>query len=115
MYGHQAKLQPFDVFYKEQLKLRKKANTPDKKSQMPNFDEGSDKFKKGSLVYIDYTDDYQVSRKYNVKRGPIYEISEVNTVQRPFLSKIQPKLPFWGGFSKFVLFWLKNSSPHLKV
>ena len=88
LYGHQP-LQPFEVFYKEQLKLRKKANTPDKKADKPNFNEGSDQFKKGSLVYIDYVDDYQVSRKYNVKRGPIYEICEVNTLQRPFLYKLR--------------------------
>ena len=60
LYGHQAKLQPFEVFYKEQLKLRKKANTPDKPSEKPNFDERKDDFKKGSLVYIDYIDDYQI-------------------------------------------------------
>ena len=86
LYGPQ-QLQPFDVFYKEQLKLRKRANTPEKKK--PNFNEGKDQFKKGSLVYIDYVDDYQVSRKYNVKRGPIYEISEVNSLQRPFLYKLR--------------------------
>ena len=63
LYGHQAKLQPFDVFYKEQLKLRKKANTPDKPNEKPNFNEGKDEFKKGSLVYIDYIDDYQIGRK----------------------------------------------------
>ena len=33
--------------------------------------------------------DYQVSRKYNVKCGPIYEISEVNTLLRPFLNKLR--------------------------
>ena len=89
LYGPQNSLQPFEVFYKEQLKLRKKANTPDAKEKKPNFNEGKDQFKKGSLVYIDYVDDYQVSRKYNVKRGPIYEISEVNTLQRPFLYKLK--------------------------
>ena len=30
-----------------------------------------------------------MSRKYNVKRGPIYEISEVNTLQSPFLYKLK--------------------------
>ena len=81
------KLEPFEKFYKEQLKLRKKANTPDNKK--PNFKEGPNDFKKGSLVYIDFLDDYQVSRKYNVKRGPIYEIAEVNTLQKPFLYKLR--------------------------
>ena len=69
--------------------MRKKANTPDKPSEKRNFNERKDEFKKGSLVYIDYNDDYQIGRKYNVKRGPIYEISEVNTVQRPFLYKLR--------------------------
>ena len=86
LYGPQ-QLQPFEVFYKEQLKLRKKANTPDKKK--PNFNEGKDQFRKGDLVYIDYVDDYQVSRKYHVKRGPIYEVCDVNTLQRPFLYKLR--------------------------
>ena len=67
LYGRQAKLQPLNVFYKEQLKLRKKANTPDKENQKPNFDESPDNFKKGSLVYIDYNEEKDVSRKYNVK------------------------------------------------
>ena len=89
LYGAQNHLQPFEVFYKEQLKLRQQANTPDPPHKRPNFNEGKDQFKKGSLVYIDFVDDYQVSRKYNIKRGPIFEISEVNTLQRPFLYKLK--------------------------
>ena len=81
------KLEPFEKFYKEQLKLRKMANTPDNKK--PNFKERPNDFKKGSLVYIDFLDDYQVSSKYNVKHGPIYEISEVNTLQNPYLYKLR--------------------------
>ena len=34
-------------------------------------------------------DDYQVFRKYNIKQGSIFEISEVNTIQRPFLYKLK--------------------------
>ena len=30
-----------------------------------------------------------MSRKYKVKRGPIYEISEVNTLQKPYLYKLR--------------------------
>ena len=67
--------------------MRKKANTLDNKK--PNFKEGPNDFKKGSLVYIDFLDDYQVSRKYNVKRGPIFETSEVNTMQKPYLYKLR--------------------------
>ena len=89
LYGAQNHLQPFEVLYKEQLKLRQQANTPDPPNKRPNFNEGKDQFKKGSLVYIDFVDDYQVSRKYNIKRGPIFEISEVNTLQRPFLYKLK--------------------------
>ena len=62
LYGPQ-KLEPFEKFYKEQLKLRKKANSPDNKK--PNFKVGPNDFKKGSLVCIDFLDDYRVSRKYN--------------------------------------------------
>ena len=51
--------------------------------------QGRDNFKKGSLVFIDYSDDYQISCKYKVKRGPIYEISKVDTTQRPFLYKLR--------------------------
>ena len=89
LYGPRAKLQPFDVFYREQLKLRRKANTPDREEDLPNFNEEKDSFKKGSLVYVDYSDDSHVGGKYNVKRGPIYEVSEVNTLERPFLYRLR--------------------------
>ena len=89
LYGPRAKLQPFETFYKEQLKLRKKANTPDPEEDKPNFNEGKDNFKKGSLVYVDYADDSHIGGKYGVKRGPIYEICEVNTVQSPYLYKLR--------------------------
>ena len=88
LYGTQ-RIESFEQFFKEQMKLRKKANTPDNKEDGPNFNEQKNKFKVGSLVYIDYSDDYQVSQKYNVKHGAIYEISEVNTFQRPFIYKLK--------------------------
>ena len=92
---------PLRSFTKNSWNWEKKANTPDKPSEKPNFDERKDDFKKGSLVYIDYIDDYQIGRKYNIKRGPIYEIAEGNTIQRPFLYKLRDphsKREAYGGY-----------------
>ena len=49
-FPHQ-KLQPFDLFYVEEMERQKKVTTPDKKSK-ENFDEKV--FKVGDEVYLDW-------------------------------------------------------------
>ena len=98
-YGPKAKPKRFEDFYTEQLKLRKKMNTPDT-SKKPNFSENPNSYKVEDLVYVDY-ESKDVGRKaYNVRRGKIYKVAYVNTFASPFLYRLKDvksrkPLPGW--------------------
>ena len=88
LYGPKTKLQPFEKFYQEQLELRKKANTPETSRSKAHFDEKPDSYKKGTWVYLDYAIK-NVGGRYHTRRGPIFEIDEVNTLQSPYLYRLK--------------------------
>ena len=93
------KIERFEDFYTEKLRLHKKANTPEKSADKPNFDESPNSFKRGDLVYIDFKKPNVGRYAYNVQRGPIYEISRVNVQSSPYLyklSNIKTSKPLYG-------------------
>ena len=101
LYGKDAKLQRFEKFYTEQLKLRKKANTPRKAPVKANFKEGPNDFKKGDKDFIDYEEDKFGRAGYKIQRGPILEVSRVNVLTSPYLYKLmnpQTKKELYGFF-----------------
>ena len=87
LYGP-VKIQKFEEMYREQLKLRKKANTPEKPANKPNFNEGPNSFKKGDLIYIDFEQPNVGRSPYKVQRGRVYEIARVNVLASPYLYKL---------------------------
>ena len=91
LYGPNKKIESFDVFYTEQLKLHEKANTPENINDKPNFKEGPQDFKLGDLVYIDYYRPADISRSaYRMQRGAdtIYQIARVNVLAQPYIYKL---------------------------
>ena len=90
LYGPQAKLRRFEDIYTEQLRLRKKYNTPvkPKKGTTPEYE-----LHKSDLVYVEFEldrVDLIAGRKaYRVQRKKNYEVSYVNTFDRPFLYRLR--------------------------
>ena len=82
------KIEKFEDFYTETLRLHKKANTPEKIENKPNFDESKDSFKRNDLVYVDFKQANVGRPAYKIQRGPIYKISRVNVQSSPFLYKL---------------------------
>ena len=82
------KIEKFEDFYTETLRLHQKANTPEKNDDKPNFDESPNSFKRGDLVYIDFKKPDVGRSAYNIQRGPLYEISKVNVQSSPYLYKL---------------------------
>ena len=93
LYGEDYRIQRFEDFYTEQLKLLKKVNTPRpvaKKRSDQRYTEKDGHFKKGDLVYIDFDNTAAIGRAaYKVQRGSIHEISRVNVIAKPYLYKLQ--------------------------
>ena len=82
------KIEKFEDFYTETLRLHKKANTPEKVENKPNFDESKDSFKRNDLVYVDFKQANVGRPAYKIQRGPIYKISRVNVQSSPYLYKL---------------------------
>ena len=87
LYGP-VRIQRFEDMYRQQLKLRRKANTPRQPGKAPNFDERPDSFKKGDLIYIDFEQPNVGRSAYKVQRGKLYEIARVNVLASPYLYKL---------------------------
>ena len=87
LYGKDTKLERFETFYNEQLRLGKKANTPRKSAKIP-FKEGPNDFRKGDMVLIDYNTDKFGRAGYKERRGPVKEISQVNVLASPYIYKL---------------------------
>ena len=68
-------LQPFDSFLKTQLRLQEKVHQPPKRD---SDSENWKSWKVGMKVLVDFGGTY-LTRGYEVKRGTIYEISEILT------------------------------------
>ena len=82
------KIERFEDFYTEKLRLHTRANSPDERDRKPNFDESPDSFVKGDLVYIDFKKPNVGNTAYNVQRGKIYVVSKVNVMSSPYLYKL---------------------------
>ena len=88
LYGPNVKLQPFESFYHEALTREKAANTPRTKNQPKNIAEHENEYKKNDLVYVDAVEP-KVGGRYHVRRRATYRIHSVNTVQKPYLYRLQ--------------------------
>ena len=100
LYGDR-KIEKFEDFYTETLRLHKKANTPDKPEDKPNYDESKNAFRRKDLVYIDFKKPNVGRSAYKVQRGPIYEISTVNVQSSPYIFKlmdIKSSTPLYGWY-----------------
>ena len=82
------KIERFEDLYTETLRLHKKANTPEKNENKPNFDESPNSFKRNDLVYIDFKKSRVGNTAYARQRGSIYKISRVNVQSSPYLYKL---------------------------
>ena len=82
------KIERFEDLYTETLRLHKKANTPEKNKNKPNFDESPNSFKRNDLVYIDFKKSRVGNTAYARQRGSIYKISRVNVQSSPYLYKL---------------------------
>ena len=70
-------LLPFDKWYAAELRLQKKANTPDIKARN-DMDEHPDNYRLDDEVWIDY-DPKAVRGAYHQKAGRVYYISRIDT------------------------------------
>lgn len=82
------KIQPFDVFLTEQLKLQKKVNTEDPVGKK-NMKEGPKDFRVNQTVYIDFESDGKLGRRYGIQRGKIYRVHRVETSSDPWLYQLK--------------------------
>ena len=86
LYGDR-KIEKFEDFYTEKLRLHKEANTPEKEEDKPNFDESS--YKPGDWVYIDFKKPNVGRLAYRTQRGRIYEVLSVNVQNIPYVYKLK--------------------------
>ena len=91
LYGPLAKPRRFEETYVEQLRLRKKMNTPNKSKKRKNPDT---ELHKKDLVYIEFepTDlELRTGKKAyrTLRRKKIYEVGYVNTFDWPFIYRLR--------------------------
>ena len=78
------KIQPFNSFYSEQLKLQKKLSKPDPKA-LENMDESPNNWRLADEVMIDFPPSTMGRKTYKRQRGQIYRISRIDTRTKPYL------------------------------
>ena len=88
LYGKDAKLHPFADFYHEALHQGERANTPRAQNEEKNIKEHADSYRKNDLVYIDVVEP-RVGGRYHVQHKQTYRVYSVNTVQKPYLYRLQ--------------------------
>ena len=80
------RLKPFDTFFREQLKLMEKVNTPS--NDPPSSSEHYTSFRVGQRVLINFKP-YSLMRGYSPKRGQVYVIGRVYTNYTPWVFKLR--------------------------
>lgn len=89
LYPH-TKIQPFEKFLTEQLRLQRKVNQPNSSAQQ-NFKEGPNDFSINDTVQIDYNVEDRIRSSYAMQRGngPIYRVSKVDTTQPIWIYRLK--------------------------